>query len=224
MICCLSRRPVITLSILASALVAGASIASLRTDAHASTPQAPAAQAAEAASGPVTYVVDDVHSMALFRVHHRGAGQFWGMFNDIKGTATYQAGKSLALDVSIDTASVDSGNAKLDRHLATPDFFDVKEFPTMAFKSISSEMKSANLWHVTGDLTMRGTTKRVTVPVEVTGVNGSGAGSLAGFEAVFNIKRSEYGVSYGVAEGALGDDTRVIVALECVKQDPAAAK
>lgn len=224
MICCLSRRPVITLSIVASAIVAGASIASLRTDAHASMLQSPAAQAAEAAPGPVTYGIDDVHSMALFRVQHLGAGQFWGMFNDIKGTASYEAGKSLALDVTIDTTSVDSGNAKLDEHLASPDFFDVKEFPTMTFKSVSSEMKSANLWHVTGDLTMRGTAKRVTVPVEVTGVRSGGMGSRAGFEAVFNIKRSEYGVSYGVENGALGDDTRVIVALECVKKDPAAAK
>lgn len=162
--------------------------------------------------------------MAIFRVQHLGAGQFWGLFNDIKGTATYEAGKSLSMDVSIDTASVDSGNAKLDEHLASPDFFDAKEFPSMTFKSISSEMKSANLWQVTGDLTIRGTTKRVTVPVEVTGVSTTGMGSRAGFEAVFTIKRSQYGVSYGVENGALGDDTRVIVAIECIKQDAAAAK
>ena len=224
MLCCLSRRPVVTLSLMASAALAGAAIASLRTDAQASAAQAPAAQGAEAATGPVTYGVDDVHSMALFRVHHLGAGQFWGVFNDIKGTATYEAGKSLSMDVSIDTASVDSGNGKLDEHLASPDFFDAKEFPTMTFKSVSSEMKSANLWHVTGDLTIRGTTKRVTVPVEVTGVSSTRMGARAGFEAVFSIKRSEYGVSYGVENGALGDDTRVIVAIEGIKQDPAAAK
>ena len=94
----------------------------------------------------------------------------------------------------------------------------------MTFKSVSSENKSASLWHVTGDLTIRGTTKRVTVPVEVTGVSNTRMGSRAGFEAVFNIKRSEYGVSYGVENGSLGDDTRVIVAIEGVKQDPAAAK
>jgi polyisoprenoid-binding protein YceI len=224
MLCCLSRRPVITLSLMASAVAAGAAIASLRTDAHASGAQAPAPQSAEAASGPVTYGVDDVHSMAIFRVQHLGAGQFWGMFNSIKGTATYEPGKSLAMDVSIDTSSVDSGNTKLDEHLSSPDFFDVKEFPSMTFKSVSSEMKSANLWHITGDLTMRGTTKSVTVPVEVTGVSNTRMGARAGFEAVFNIKRSEYGVSYGVENGSLGDDTRVIVAIEGIKQDPAAAK
>lgn len=224
MLCCLSRRPVVTLSLMASAVAAGAAVASLRIDAYASSTQAPAPQVAEAASGPVTYGVDDVHSMAIFRVQHLGAGQFWGMFNSIKGTATYEPGKSLSMDVSIDTSSVDSGNAKLDEHLASPDFFDVKEFPSMTFKSVSSEMKSANLWHVTGDLTMRGTTRRVTVPVEVTGVSNTRMGARAGFEAVFNIKRSEYGVSYGVENGSLGDDTRVIVAIEGIKQDPAAAK
>ena len=201
----------------------------LRTHAQASEASSPqAASSASAApaqsAGPVTYGIDDVHSMAIFRVQHLGAGQFWGLFNDIKGTATYEAGKSLSMDVSIDTASVDSGNAKLDEHLASPDFFDAKEFPSMTFKSISSEMKSANLWQVTGDLTIRGTTKRVTVPVEVTGVSTTGMGSRAGFEAVFTIKRSQYGVSYGVENGALGDDTRVIVAIECIKQDAAAAK
>jgi polyisoprenoid-binding protein YceI len=226
MLCCLSRRPFVTLSLAACAVAAGTAIASLKSDAHASPAQsaAPAAQSADSASGPVTYGVDDVHSMALFRVQHLGAGQFWGMFNSIKGTATYEPGKSLAMDVSIDTTSVDSGNTKLDEHLSSPDFFDVKEFPSMTFKSVSSEMKSANLWHVTGDLTIRGMTKRVTVPVDVTGVSSSRMGARAGFEAIFNIKRSEYGVSYGVENGSLGDDTRVIVAIEGIKQDPAAAK
>lgn len=224
MLCCISRRPAISMSLVACACAAGAAVASLRSDAHVSPIEAPATQSAEAATGAVTYGVDDVHSMALFRVQHLGAGQFWGMFNTIKGTATYEPGKSLSMDVSIDTTSVDSGNAKLDEHLSSTDFFDVKEFPSMTFKSVSSENKSASLWHVTGDLTIRGTTKRVTVPVEVTGVSNTRMGSRAGFEAVFNIKRSEYGVSYGVENGSLGDDTRVIVAIEGVKQDPAAAK
>ncbi len=226
MLCCLSRRPVVTVSLMACALAAGAAIASMKTDASAAPVQSavPAAQSADAASGPVTYGVDDVHSMALFRVQHLGAGQFWGMFNTIDGTATYEPGKSLAMDVSIDTTSVDSGNAKLDEHLSSPDFFDVKEFPSMTFKSVSSEMKSANLWHVTGDLTIRGMTKRVTVPVEVTGVSSTRMGARAGFEATFSIKRSEYGVSYGVENGSLGDDTRVIVAIEGIKKDAAAAK
>jgi len=226
MLCCVSRRPIVTLSLMACAAIAGAAISSFRNDAHAIPTQsaAPAAQSGDSPAGPVTYGVDDVHSMALFRVQHLGAGQFWGMFNSLKGTATYEPGKSLAMDVSIDTTSVDSGNTKLDEHLSSPDFFDVKEFPSMTFKSVSSEMKSANLWHVTGDLTIRGMTRSVTVPVEVTGVSNTRMGARAGFEAVFNIKRSEYGVSYGVENGSLGDDTRVIVAIEGIRQDPAAAK
>jgi polyisoprenoid-binding protein YceI len=224
MICCISRRPVVTLSALLCAAAAGAFIASLRSDAVAAAPQAPAAQEAAAASGPVTYGIDDVHSMALFRVKHLGAGQFWGLFSDVKGTATYEPGKSLSMDVSIETASVHSGNTKLDQHLMSPDFFEAKEFPTMTFKSVSGELKSENLWHVTGDLTIRGKTQRVTVPVEVTGVSSTRMGARAGFEAVFNIKRSDFGVSYGVDNGSLGDDTRVIVAIEGVKQEPAAGK
>jgi len=224
MLTCLSHRPVAALSGMACTVVAAISIASSNFDAPASAAQAPAAKDKETASGPVTYDVDDVHSKALFRVQHLGAGQFWGVFDTMKGTATYEPGKKLSLDVSIDTGSVESGNSDLDEHLESPDFFDAKEFPSMTFKSTSAELKSANLWHVTGDLTIRGKTKRVTVPIEVTGVSSTGMGVRAGFEAVFNIKRSEFGVSYGVENGALGDDTRVIVAIEGTKQDPAAPK
>jgi polyisoprenoid-binding protein YceI len=223
MLCSLSSRPLFMFSVMASTVIAGATIASLGSDARASTAQASAAKGGDTASAAVSYDVDDVHSKALFRVHHLGAGQFWGVFEDVKGTANYEPGKKLSLDVSIDTKSVDSGNSDLDKHLRSPDFFDVKEFPAMTFKSTSAEMKSANLWHVTGDLTIRGKTKRVTVPIEVTGVSSTGMGVRSGYEAVFTIKRSEYGINYGVENGALGDETRVIVSIEGIKREAAAS-
>lgn len=211
--CCLGLRCVAVL--LATAGVATA-IPMIGATAVA---QAPASAPAAAAS--MTCAVDPVHSMALFRVHHLGAGQFWGLFNSVKGTATYDAGKSLSLDVTIDAASIHSGNDKLDQHLMSPDFFDVKEFPSMTFKTLSSTHKGGSMWELSGDMTIRGKTQRVTVPVECTGVSTTRMGARAGFEATFTIKRSDYGVSYGVENGSVGDETRIVVSIEGVKAQPA---
>ncbi len=171
-----------------------------------------------------TFTVDDTHSMSLFRVAHMGAGKFWGRFNDISGTAQYVPDTSLTLNVTIQTASVDSGNKKLDSHLKSPDFFNTVEFPTMTFVSSSAKSLGGGRFDVAGDLTMHGVTKSVTVPVECSPISLMGGVSRAGFEATFEIKRSDYGVSYGVEQGAIGDETRVIVSLECVDKSTVPAR
>ncbi len=160
--------------------------------------------------------VDTVHSMSMFRVQHLGAGQFWGRFNDVKGTIEYRpdAGeKALSFDISIDTASVDSGHDGLDRHLRSPDFFNSKEFPAMTFKSVSASPAGSGMWKVEGDMTMLGVTKRIAAEVEFTGAK-TMRDRRCGFEAVFTIKRSEFGMNWGVENGSLGDSVRVIVGLE----------
>lgn len=168
-----------------------------------------------------TYEIDDVHSMALFRVQHMGAGAFWGLFNDVAGTVRCTPDKDLSLDVTITADSVDSNNAQLDRHLKSPDFFNTKEFPTMAFHSVSAKPLGDGKFLVTGDLTICGITKSITAPVECTGIADLGNGARAGFEAVLSIKRSDFGVKYGVEKKMLGDDTKIIVAMEGVQAKPA---
>ena len=217
MLCSLSSRPLFMFSVMASTVIAGATIASLGSDARASTAQASAAKGGDTASAAVSYDVDDVHSKALFRVHHLGAGQFWGVFEDVKGTATYEPGKKLSLDVSIDTKSVDSGNSDLDEHLRSPDFFDVKEFPAMTFKSKNGVLKSPGTWEVCGDLSMHGQTHEACATITMTGSADTAKGRKAGFEATFTIKRSQWGMTYGVEKNSLGDEVRVIVALEAGK-------
>ncbi len=166
-----------------------------------------------------SYKIDDTHSMALFRVQHMGAGAFWGMFNDLHGTVSYTPEATLTLDVTIDIASVDSNSDKLDQHLKSPDFFNAKEFPTMSFKSESSKPTGSGSFDVTGALTIRGVTKTITVPVAFLGAADRGMGARAGFEAEFTINRSDFGVTYGVEKGAIGNATRVIVAIEGVAAD-----
>ena len=177
----------------------------------------PAAATTTAAAGSATvFQVDDVHSTALFRVLHAGAAQFWGRFNDISGTFTLSddpAKLAFMIDVAID--SVDSGNDKLDGHLKSPDFFNSTEFPKMSFKSTGAKKAANGMFEVMGDLTMHGVTKPITAMVEITGQS-SMMGQRGGAEAIFTVKRSEFGMNYGVEKGMIGDMVKVVVGLEGV--------
>jgi polyisoprenoid-binding protein YceI len=177
----------------------------------------PAAKAPAAApSGVQVFEIDDVHSMAMFRIHHMGAGQFWGRFNDVSGNFAFEEGKSegLRFDVTIKTESVDSGNESLDKHLRSPDFFAAKDFPAMTFKSSAARKTGDRTYDVDGELTMLGVTKPITAKVEFCGVADMGRGRKAGFEAQFSVKRSDFGMKYGVEKGAIGDEVKVVVGLE----------
>ena len=183
--------------------------------------QAAPAPATSAASDSQTWTVDDVHSMALFRVHHMGAGMFWGRFDGVTGTITTSgsAAESLAFDITIDVGSVSSGNDKLNAHLKSPDFFSAKEFPAMTFKSGKATRGADGVWDVQGDLTMHGVTKPITAKVEQTGRTKGRGGEAIGFEATFTVDRSQFGMNYGVEKGAIGKDVRVIVGLEAQASD-----
>jgi polyisoprenoid-binding protein YceI len=180
---------------------------------NASPTQTVAKQTSTAATA---WKIDDTHSMGLFRVQHFGAGMFWGRFDGVTGTISTSGTpmETLALNVVIDTNSVSSANKDLDSHLRSPDFFSVKEFPEMSFVSTSSKKLEGNTWSVNGNLTMHGVTKPITVNMEMTGQSESARGNKIGFEAVFTIDRSEFGMTYGIEKNAIGKSVRIIVALE----------
>ena len=163
-----------------------------------------------------TFNIDSVHSTAIFRVQHLGAGNFYGRFNELEGTIDWDAEDGPSFDVSIKIESVDSGNEALDKHLKNADFFDAKQFPTMTFKS-SGAKKMGDNWKVTGEMTMHGVTKPVEVDMEFVGRADVGRGDRVGFETTFTIKRSDFGMNWGVENGALGDATKIIVSLEGIK-------
>ena len=162
------------------------------------------------------FELDPVHSSTLFRIHHAGAGRFWGRFNKVSGTVAWPRDDSAApvFDVSVKTESVDTGNDRLDGHLKGPDFFNAREFPAVTFKSTSAERLRDGFWKVTGDMTMLGVTKPVTAEVEVTGVRGNPVLAKAGWEAVFQINRSDFGMDWGIENASLSNDVKLIVALE----------
>jgi len=158
------------------------------------------------------FQVDAVHSTAIFRVHHLGAGMFYGRFNDISGTIT--GDENPAFDISIDINSVDTNNEKLDSHLKSPDFFNAVEFSEMTFKSSATKKVGDDKYEVTGDITIHGVTKPLTVTMTKTGQVTGRRGESIGFEMEFQISRSDYGMNYGIESGALSNDIKVIVALE----------
>lgn len=171
---------------------------------------------ATATVADTVWKIDDTHSMGLFRVQHFGAGMFWGRFDGVTGTITTSGTpiENISFNVTIDTNSISSANKDLDGHLRSPDFFSVKEFPEMNFKSTSAKKLEDNMWEVAGTITIHGITKPHTVQMELTGQSESARGKKIGFEAVFTIDRSEFGMTYGIEKNAIGKNVRIIVALE----------
>jgi len=193
-------------------LFAGANLISVN---RAEATVATESSAMTATAGPFT--VDPVHASVIFRVKHQGVANFYGRFNKISGTFALDADKPEAttIDVKVDTASVDTANTKRDDHLRSDSFYSVKEFPTLSFKSKSAKAGTDGMIAVTGDLFYRGKTKEITVNVENTGKGaGRGGAEIAGLETTFTIKRSDFGDTYYIKEGALGDDVRITVSLE----------
>jgi len=162
-----------------------------------------------------TYEIDSVHTTVLFRVKHMNTSWAYGRFDDVKGTVAYDAAKPEAATVNfrIQTASVDTGNAKRDKHLQGPDFFDTAKFPEATFASTAVKGAGEGKLEVTGNLTLHGTTKPVTVTMELAGSGkGRNGESMIGFEGTFSIKRSEFGMDK-MLQG-VGDDVRLTISIE----------
>jgi polyisoprenoid-binding protein YceI len=115
---------------------------------------------------------------------------------------------------TIQTASVDSRNDKRNQHLMSPDFFSVKEFPTIEFKSTEVKAAGKDEYEVKGKLTLHGVTKDLTLKVQQVGQADGEKGKVAGFETHTTIKRSDYGMGGHIDDGMLGDDVDVIVSVE----------
>ena len=196
---------------LTSSLVLGSLSAALLGGASGA-PQAPAAPAAQ------TITLDPVHSLALFRIHHLEAGQFWGRFNGLEGSAkwTLEPRAVPTFDVTAKVANADTGSEKLDGNLQGPNFFNAKEFPTIRFVSSSGTAVGDRHWSIPGQLTIRGVAREVTVDCVATGIGAGPTGPKAGFECTVTIKRSDFGMKWGIEKPAksLGDEVRLVIALE----------
>lgn len=171
------------------------------------------------------WTVDKAHSTATFKVRHFTANVL-GQFRDFDAAITLDRAEPAksSVELTIQTTSIDTGNEKRDKHLRSADFFDVDKFPTITFKSTAVAPKGANAFDVTGDLTMHGVTKRVTLPVTFGGFMKTQRGEKAGFEIETTLNRKDYGIVWNSAldEGGfmLSDAVKVSVNLELNKQAP----
>ncbi len=144
------------------------------------------------------YMVDSAHTTVGFTVRHLVINKVRGKFNEFSGTIVYDENDvtKSSLQGMIKTTSLDTDNAKRDKHLRSPDFFDAEGHPDITFKS-KRVMKKGDGLILIGDLTMRGTTKEVHIPFEITGKIKDPWGKMRiGFAASLRINRQDFGISY----------------------------
>src|SRR3977135_854809 len=165
-----------------------------------------------------TFKLDPVHSFVLFSVQHLGIANTYGRFNDISGPVVFDKDNpsKSSVELSVLVESLDTNNSIRERSLKSPDFFNAKQFPTLTFKSTKVEGGGDTL-KVSGDLTIRGVTKPVTVDFKKGGEGKGIFGEMrGGGETRFTIKRSNFGMNF--QQGAVGDEVSIILSLEGVKK------
>lgn len=177
-----------------------------------------------------TYNFDKAHTFIGFKVNHNGLTEVPGFFRDFTGAVNYDA-KDVSKSSVVFTAkatSVDTGVAPRDNHLRTADFFEVEKFPELSFKSTKIEKKGKN-WMVTGDFTMKGVTKSVSFPFNISGflpANERNGGRM-GIAAETVINRRDFGVNYDskLPSGLqlVSDEVKIVLQIEAVRPKATAA-
>ncbi|WP_462418617.1 YceI family protein [Kytococcus sp. Marseille-QA3725] len=148
-----------------------------------------------------TYTIDPTHSRIGFVTRHAMVTKVRGSFNEFEGTAT--TGEDLQgaeISLTAQVASIDTRNEQRDGHLRTGDFFDAEQFPTITFASTEVTAVDADTLRVTGDLTMKGITKAVTIDFDFEGAATDPMGNdRIGFEGRTTINRTEFGMTFNAA-------------------------
>ncbi|MFA5684686.1 MAG: YceI family protein [Lysobacteraceae bacterium] len=163
-----------------------------------------------------TYTIDPGHSQVRFVYNHMGFSNILGLIGELTGEIVYDAdnvGES-RISASIPLGAIRTGYQKLDEHLSAEDFFDIARFPAATFTSTAVESAGEGKLKVTGDFTLHGVTRPVTLDVTL---NGQGAHPMTkapaiGFDARTTIKRSDYGIDKYVP--AVGDEVQITVTIE----------
>ncbi|HTV11246.1 MAG TPA: YceI family protein [Acidimicrobiales bacterium] len=154
-----------------------------------------------------TYTLDAAHSRVGFSARHAMVTKVRGAFNEFEGSGFIDAENpsNSHFELEIKVASIDTRNADRDNHLRTNDFLAVDQYPEIIFKTTDVERVNEANFKVTGDLTIRGVTKPVTIDLEHTGSTIDPWGNTrVGFEGGTTINRKDWGVNWNVALEAGG--------------------
>lgn len=188
-----------------------------------------AAVAASPALAADHYTFDKPHTTVAFQVRHIFTNMT-GKFREFEGTVQIDRANPSAskVDFVIQAASIDTNDAKRDEHLRAADFFDVATHPKITFRSTAVKPSGKDVYQVTGDLTMRGVTKPVTLTVAYLGEGKDPWGTeKLGFDVTGTLNRKDFGVSWNKALDAggllIGEEVKVLIGVEANKVKPAAA-
>lgn len=183
-----------------------------------------AAFAPIAEAEPARYEIDTSHFSVVFNADHIGYGGTWGMFLAGSGGFTYDESTQTLSDltVTIDANSVFSNDDRRDGHLRSNDFLAAEEHPEITFVMTGAEATSETTGKVFGDLTLRGVAKPVTLDVTLNKIGEYPFGHrkrTIGVTAETVLQRSEWGMTYAIDGGLVGDEVPIVIELEAIQQD-----
>lgn len=171
------------------------------------------------------WAIDPMHSEVQFKVKHLMISTVTGSFKKFSGVVTTQSEdfENAEVQFSIDVNSIFTNQEMRDNHLKNADFFETEKYPTIDFKSTSLKKVEGQIFLLTGDLTMKGITKRVEVNVEFGGMGKDRQGNLkAGFEVTATINRKDFGLTYNAVTEAggltLGEEIKLMANIQVAKE------
>src|SRR3954471_10048392 len=165
-----------------------------------------------------TYTLDSSHSFPRFSINHFGFSTHRGQFNKTAGKIVLdRAAKTGSVEITVQTASIGTGDPKLEEHLRSPDFFNVEKFPTMVFKAKTIKFNGDVPQSAEGELTLLGVTKPLTLTISnvVCAQHSFYKKEDCGAEVTGKLKRSDFGMTKYVP--AVGDDVTLYIQVEAIK-------
>ncbi|MGH9548963.1 MAG: YceI family protein [Terriglobales bacterium] len=172
-----------------------------------------------------SWKIDPKHSAASFSVRHMMVSTVRGQFSNVTGTVNFDPKNVAAskVDAVIDVTTVNTNEADRDKHLKSPDFFDVEKFPTMKFVSKGVVVESVGKFKLVGDLTLHGVTKEVTLAVEgpSQAIKDQKGNERSGATATGKINRNDFGIKFNKAMDnggvMVGDQIPITIDIELIK-------
>jgi polyisoprenoid-binding protein YceI len=165
------------------------------------------------------FKLDPVHTSIVFRVKHLEVAYVFGRFNGPTGSFAFDEStpSNSSIEVIVNAKNVDTAFEKRDNHLRSPDFFNIGDYPLISFKSKSVKKLNQDTYEVSGNLTLLGKTRPITVKAHATGSGKDPWGNFRrGFETSFTIKRSDFGMNFMM--GGVSDEVNLTVSFEGIRQ------
>lgn len=177
--------------------------------------------AASGSAFSADYVIDTqgAHAFIQFKIQHLGYSWLYGRFNTFEGDLSFDPKKPEAskIQVTIDTASVDSNHAERDAHLRRDDFLDVEKFPTATFESTNVTLDADGGYTVKGNLNLHGVTKEIAIDAEMVGMGPDPwGGERVGFEGTTTFALKDFGIMKNL--GPASQDVQMILSVEGIKK------